>query len=274
MCLPGPVILQIGAFQLRWYGLLAAIALLVSYAFLMARVKKTSIKADDVTTLLTLCVLLGIAGARIEYVRRFWGTYFSQNPLAVFRIWEGGLVFQGGFILALLGALLLCKIKHWSIGDMGDLFAPVLPVGHAIARIGCLLNGCCFGMPWRHFGAVQYPATGNDVLNTQIFLEQIKNDAQTPLPVLPIQAIEALWCLAVAALILLCEKRGFLGKYRFFIYVMGYSIGRFFLEFFRGDYHQTSGLTPAQWTTVLIIIPVTIAVFAISFWFNRRHTAK
>lgn len=274
MCMPSPIIFQIGALQIRWYGLFAAIAVIVTYAILSLRLKKTTIKPDDMTTLLTLCVLLGVIGARLEYVRRFWGVYFADNPMAIFRVWEGGLVFQGGFILAFIGALILCKIKRWSVGEVADLLAPALPVGHAVARLGCLLNGCCFGMPWNHFGAIKYPATGNDVLQTQIFLGLIPNNATETLPVLPIQALEALWCLIIAAIILLCEKKGILNKFRFFIYVLGYSIGRFFIEFLRGDYHQTSGLTPAQMTTAFVIIPATLIAFAICFKLNRTKCKK
>lgn len=268
MPMPDPVILSIGAFQLRWYGLFAALALLGTYAILSLRVKKSPLKSDDLSTILTFCVIFGLIGARLEYVRRFWSESFADDPMGVWRVWEGGLVFQGGFILAAIAVWLLCLYKKWPVGGVADLMAPALPVGHAIARLGCLFNGCCFGIPWKHFGGIQYPASGNDVLHTQFLLGQLPEGTITPLPVLPIQALEALWCLLIAGAILLCERMGLLKKRLFFLYLIGYSIGRFFLEFLRGDYHQNGGLTPAQWTTAALILPVTIAIL---LWASFRR---
>ncbi len=267
--MPSPILIQFGSFQLRWYGVFAGLALLTAYLILSLRIKKSPLTADDISTLLGTCAIFGISGARLEYIRRFWD-FYTDDFSGIFRIWEGGLVFQGGFILAVLAVLLLCRLKKWSVGSVGDLMALALPCAHAVSRIGCLLNGCCFGAPSSSCLAVQYPAVNNDVLQTQIFLGQVPADATTPLPVLPTQAIETLWCLIVAAVIYYCEKKDILKNRRFFIYILGYSIGRFFLEFLRGDYHQASGLTPAQWTTAWII-PVTIAVMV---WSSYKKPAS
>lgn len=268
--LPDAVILSQGPLQLRWYGLFAALAMLTGYAMMHFRRKNTHLLADDLNTLLLTCVVAGLVGARLEYVRRFWGESFAGDPLAVFRVWEGGLVFQGGFVVALLAVWALCRWRHWREGEIADFLAPALPTAHAVARLGCLFNGCCFGIPWSHWGAVLYPTRGNDVMHTQKLLGLLPEDATAPLPVLPVQALEALWCLAVAGVILLAEKRGWLKGRRFFLYLFGYSIGRFLLEFLRGDYHQNGGLTPAQWTTALLILPATLAVFLWCTWKNAR----
>lgn len=260
--MPDPVILELGSLQLRWYGVFAATAMLVSYFMLTLRARKsTFLKQDDVPSLLALCIVAGLIGARAEYVRRFWTEFFSHDPAAIFRVWQGGLVFQGGFILGFLAALVYCRVRKWPCGALGDLVAPVLAVGHGVARLGCLFNGCCFGRPWSHFGGVQYPDGCNDVFNTQLILGQLPDGATCSLPVIPTQLIEALCCFAIAGIIFLCERRRILEGRRFFVYLLGYCAARFFLEFLRGDYHAKNVLTPAQWTTVLVIVPATLAVF-------------
>ncbi|MGN0866292.1 MAG: prolipoprotein diacylglyceryl transferase [Oligosphaeraceae bacterium] len=270
--LPSPVIFSLGHFQLRWYGLFAVLAMLTGYGLMVARRKRYGFTVEELSLLLNCSVIFGVIGARLEFVRRFWGELFARDLPGIFRVWEGGLVFQGGFVVAALAILGLCRWRRWPAGRVGDMMAPALPAAHAVARLGCLFNGCCFGIPWSHWGAVLYPAQGNDVLNTQLQqgLLSLQGEAfPSPLPVLPVQALETLWCLLVAGLLLLAEKRGLAKGRLFFLYLLGYSAGRFLLEFLRGDYHHAGLLTPAQWTTALVILPATLAAF---LWTKYRKT--
>ncbi len=269
--LPSPVIFSLGHFQLRWYGFFAVLAMLTGYGVMAMRRKRYGFRWEDLSLLLNASVIFGVIGARLEFVRRFWGELFAPDLLGVFRVWEGGLVFQGGFVVAAVAIFFLCRRKKWSVGRVGDLMAPALPAAHAVARLGCLFNGCCFGKPWSHWGAVLYPARGNDVLNCQIqqgLLLPQGEAALSPLPVLPVQALETLWCLLVAGVLLLAERRGVAKGRLFFLYLLGYSLGRFLLEFLRGDYHHAGLLTPAQWTTALVILPATLAAF---LWTKSRE---
>ncbi len=265
-----PVICHLGPLEVRWYGVFAALAVLAGYFLAARRAPKYGLNRNDAADLLITCVVVGLVGARLEYVRRFWNLYFADDWLAIFRIWEGGLVFQGGFILALPAFWLLCRIRRWRPGDIGDLMALVVPVGHAIARIGCLLNGCCFGRPWSGPLAVAYPAHLNEVLACQIANGHLPVDAAAPLPVVPVQALEALMCLAIGGLIWLLEKKQILRYQRFTLYMLLYALGRFCIEFLRGDYVRLGGLTPAQTTCVAVVLPLTGAVILWSVW-RRRH---
>ncbi len=269
--LPSPEFIHLGPLTIRWYGFCAAVAALVSYFLLTRRAKRFHLTEDQVLDVMVVCVLGGVIGARLEYVRRFWSDYFANDFWGIFRVWEGGLVFQGGFILVVLILLVMCWRRKWSPGDIADLIAPVLPIAHAIARLGCLLNGCCFGIPWSH--GVCYPAIGNDVLHQQIEKGFLSPEATAPLPVVPVQLMESLLCLAIAGIIFWLERKQRLTHRRFLIYVLLYSVGRVTLEFLRGDYPQHSGLTPAQWTTLLVVLPITIAVIAFLTWRRRRQLA-
>ena len=268
--LPSPEFIRLGPLTIRWYGLCAAVSALVSYFLLMRRAKRFNLTEQQVLDVMVVCVLGGVAGARLEYVRRFWSEYYAGDFWGVFRVWEGGLVFQGGFILVVLILLAMCYFRKWSLGDIADLTAPVLPIAHAIARIGCLLNGCCFGVPAASPLCVQYPAFGNDVLHQQIAHGFLKPEAVVPLPVVPVQLLESLACLAIAGGILHLERKKLLRHRRFFIYVLLYSLARVLLEFLRGDYPQHSGLTPAQLTTICVVLPVTLVIIVFLTLAQRR----
>lgn len=265
--LPSPELLHLGSLAIRWYGACAALSAIVSYFLLIHRAKRFNLTEQQVLDVMVVCVLGGVVGARLEFVRRFWSEYFADDFWGIFRVWEGGLVFQGGFILVVLILMFLCWRRHWSLGDIADLTAPVLPIAHAIARFGCLLNGCCFGIPWCH--GVLYPATGNTVLAMQIANGWVAPEATMPLPVVPVQFLESLLCLAIAGFIYWMEHRKLMAHRRFLVYVLFYSFGRFLLEFLRGDYKPHSGLTPAQGTTLLVVLPVTFAIIGYLTW--RRH---
>ena len=275
--MPPAEFLQLGPLHLRWYGLFAALAMLAGYFLLSKRARQYNFTQPQVDLMIIACVVAGIVGARIEYVRRFWdapGHDFSTDFSSVFKVWQGGLVFQGGFLLAAIVILLLCWRKHWSLRDTADLIAPALPVAHAVARLGCLLNGCCFGRPWSGFCSVRYPMDGNAVAEIQASKGLIEAGAPS-LPVIPVQFLESLWCLAIAGLILWLERRRILSGARFILYVLLYTIGRILLECLRGDYPVGTGrFTPAQLTSACVVIPATLVAIGLIVWHNRRRPAK
>ena len=273
--MPSPVIFSIGSLSLRWYGVFAALAALVFYLLLAVRAKRCNLDASKLADLMILIIITGLIGARLEYVRRFWGEYFADDMLGIFRVWEGGLVFQGGFIVAALSCMVFCWLKKYPFGAVADLIALALPAAHAVARIGCFLNGCCFGRVWDHACGVVYSAPGDVVLSIQKLQGVVPYDAQIPLPVLPVQLLESLWCALLALVIFWMERKKLFESRRFFIYVLFYSIGRFLLEFLRGDYVPIpSGLTPAQSTTLFFVLPAILFAMAIKSYVRKHIIAR
>ena len=188
-------------------------------------------------------VIAGFLGARLLYVIRYWNDIFRNDLMEIFRIYNGGLVFLGGFGLAALAGLLLCRIRHWKLGAFADFIAPALPIGHAFGRLGCLLNGCCYGFRYEGFLAFKYE--------------------YNQYPAFPIQGIAFLLNIALGALILFLESRRKLDNRRFLLYLLLYSVLRFALEFGRGDYpaeQLLAGMTPAQ-ISCLWIFPLTAIVW-------------
>jgi phosphatidylglycerol---prolipoprotein diacylglyceryl transferase len=274
--MPSPVIFTIGPLELRWYGLFAALAALVFYVLMAVRAKRWNLDASKIADLMILIIITGLIGARLEYVRRFWDVFFVDDFAGIFRVWEGGLVFQGGFIVAALSCVVYSWLKKYPFGGVADLIALALPAAHAVARIGCFLNGCCFGRVWEHAGGVVYSAPGDVVLAIQKAQGVVPLDAAMPLPVLPVQLLESSWCALLALAIYWMERKKLFESQRFFIYVLFYSIGRFFLEFLRGDYVPipTGGtLTPAQSTTLFFVLPAIILAMLITSYVKKRLIA-
>ena len=265
MSMPSPIIFTAGAFSLRWYGVFAALACLTFYLLMAVRCRRIRISASQIADLMLLIIISGLAGARLEFVRRFWSDYFADDLLGIFRVWEGGLVFQGGFIMAAIACIIYCVVKKFPIGEVADLVALALPAAHAVARIGCFLNGCCFGRPCRPGFGVVYGVPESGVIHIQRMQGLIAPTATAPLPVVPVQLLESLWCVMLALLIFWMERRRILDHRRFFVYVLLYPVGRFALEFLRGDYcPPPSGLTPAQSTTLFVVLPAVIVAMAVT----------
>ena len=146
-----------------------------------------------------------------------------QLKLSIIEVIKGGFVFYGGLLGGALGVWIYAKQFCAPVRGYADIFATVLPLGHAFGRVGCFFAGCCYGMEYDGCGAVIYETSSNFF---------------TPLgvPLLPIQLIEAA-CLAILFVVLIIiflkakPKKGKIAV----LYLFSYALLRFVLEFFRGD---------------------------------------
>ena len=244
-----PVAFHFGPLSIRWYGIFFALGFLAGYQVLQWRAKKSRIGVDAAATLTFIGIIAGVLGARLFYVITNWREQFSGNWPEIIRIDHGGLVFYGGFIVSSLSLLAYCLWKKHPLGETADLFAPALPLAHAFGRIGCLLNGCCYGRVTDAPFAWHYPHG------------VIANDAG----VIPSQLFEAIANLGIMTLLLLTEKRLPRRGQLMAFYLMLYAGMRFGLEFLRGDYPADQLLwgrfTPAQ-GICFILFP-----FGIALWF-------
>lgn len=253
-----PVIIEFGNFSLRWYGVMAALGFLTALALMQINRRYAKLKSDQVSNICIIAMIAGIIGARIFYVLLKWSEYFKHHPQDIFRIDKGGLVFYGGFILA--AVILFFYIKKICRADSIrclDVVAPALAAAHALGRIGCFFNGCCFGkkteMPW----GVVY----------KLGSEPFKKYGATPLH--PVQLYETILNLLLAALLFYLVRKCRRGV-AMSAYILAYGILRFVDEFFRGDHPERElvwgVLTPAQ-TIGMVMIPLGIALLVYFIWF-------
>ncbi len=207
-----PVICKIGIFHIYSYGLMLAIAFMLGAILASRQAPKINVKPEVIFNLCFLVFVSGIIGARIFYVS-YHLFYYLRNPLGVIMLQEGGLSWFGGLILGTASGLLYLKNKKLPIGKVVDLFAPYLALAQAIGRIGCFLNGCCFGRPSR-FG-IYFPVYDATLIPTQLY--------------------SSLLLILIFIILRLLRERPHRDGQIFLIYLLLYCIKRFLMEFFRAD---------------------------------------
>jgi len=240
------VLLEIGPLKIYSYGFLMAVALVIGCVGFLRSAKKEGIPEEFVLDLILAIIIGAVILSRLSYIPLNWD-YYSANPIQVFNIRQGGLTFHGAVLGGVLGSLLITRWRRLSFGRMADLAAPYLALGYAIARIGCFLNGCCYGKPTSVPWALPC-AAGDSLLRHPTQLYSF-----------------AAGLLIFLLLLYLKRKKSFPGEL-FTLYLIFYSIYRFLLEFFRESPSLLGWLTPGQ-TVSLVLGPA-----ALLFWLWRRYS--
>jgi len=248
-----PIFLSIGSFQIHWYGVMAALAALTAYYVIMANRKFADLTKDQVATLVFYCALVGgTLGARVFFVALNWQHFIKQSWVEMLRIDKGGLVFYGGFFLAILLIVWYVRKHKLSLTAVFDVMVPGLAAGHGIARIGCFLQGCCYGGVTTCFLGVKYPLSAN------IYPGQA---------VMPVQLLESAGNLILAGILFYLVRKCRRGV-AFSAYIAIYGAMRFGLEMLRGDAERGAffGWSPAQ-LIGMIMIPT--GVFLVIFFARK-----
>lgn len=239
--------IRIGPFRVGLYGLMIVAGFLVATAVACLRARRRGGSAVMVIMLAAVVYGSAILGAKLGYwftayeggIGQFFRDLFSGNFMPII---FGGLVFYGGLILAVIMACLTIKWVKLDFVLYSEAIVPVIPLGHAFGRVGCLLAGCCYGIPYEGFLHVHYPVIED-----------------WPLPVgnrFPVQPLEALLDVILFAVLCVYTRRR-RRKYDVLIaYMMGYSVIRFFDEFLRGDAERGiyAGLASSQWISIGIVL--------------------
>jgi phosphatidylglycerol:prolipoprotein diacylglycerol transferase len=202
-----------------------------------------------------IAIISGILGARVFFVVEFYKE-FSGNWLEAIRIDHGGLVFYGGFLAAVVCVSAYVWRKNQSMADILDISTPSLAIGLAITRIGCFLNGCCWGkmcspgLPW----GVSFPA-GAGAYEQQMKDGLLKAGTMPSLPVHPTQLYESLSVFAMFFILTwLFRFRKRKGDILAAFAIL-YAVERFLVEFLRADNAlMADGLTVSQNISILAFI--------------------
>jgi phosphatidylglycerol:prolipoprotein diacylglycerol transferase len=231
-----PVICKIGPFTIYSYGLMLALAFLVATSLASRQAKNQGFNPQIVSILSLRLLFFGIMGARIFYVVVHLNFYL-KNPVEIFMLAHGGLSWFGGLLAGVLVTVRFIRKKALEPLKILDLIAPFLALAQAIGRIGCLLNGCCYGKA-AEFG-LYFPLYDAVLIPTQIYSSV---------------------CLLIIFVILrFMQERPHRQGHIFFVYLILYSVKRFFIEFLRADNEVIfMGLTLFQ---IISIILFFFAVF-------------
>ena len=242
-----PVLFRIGDIAVYSYGFMMALGVAVSLVLITKKARKEGIDEEPVLDLTIISVLAGLIGARLFYVFFYDWDYYRMNLLQILDFRNEGLVWYGAFILGAIAAIIYIRIKGLSFWRMLDLFAPYLALGYAFGRVGCFLNGCCFGTPTMVPWGVVFPA-----------LDLV--------PRHPTQLYSAILSLGLFAYLLrLYPRRRFEGQV-FLTYIIGYALLRFAVEFFRENLIVAAGFSIAQVMAAGILILAVIV-----YWYRSRN---
>ena len=140
-----PIIFTVGSFEVRWYSVLIAISVLISYSMIIREGERLNIKKEFTFNMLFWTLIFGIIGARLYYVL-FNLSYYSHNVAEIFKIWNGGLAITGGTIAGLITILLYCKKYKVNSLKVLDIIVVALLLSQAIGRWGNFFNSEAYGI--------------------------------------------------------------------------------------------------------------------------------
>jgi phosphatidylglycerol:prolipoprotein diacylglycerol transferase len=226
-----PEICRFGHFTIYSYGLMLVIAFMVGSTLAAQAAKRNNIDPDIIFNLSFFVFILGIVGARIFYVLDNLN-YYLNNPLEIIMLQKGGLAWFGGLILGTISGYIYIKVNKLPAYKIIDLFAPFLALGQSIGRLGCFLNGCCFGKE----SALGIYSAAQDAL------------------LIPTQLYSSFLLLIIFVILRIMQDKPHKDGQIFFTYLLLYSVKRFSIEFFRGD-------SPAFFYGLTLFQVLSLAVF-------------
>ena len=251
-----PDLIDIGFLHLKTYGACMAAGFLLCWIL----AEKLSGRRD-LSNFLMCLMFSGIAGSRIAYVIEHWEAEFADDPLKIVRIDQGGLMFYGGFILAMAFFFVWCRVHRERPLALADLMSTLVPLGHAFGRIGCFFYGCCYGKDSDAWCAVVFPAGS----------PSWDEHGRRMVPVLPTQLFEAAALIALFALLMAVYVR--YRRYTTGIYLIGYAVIRFGMEYLRGDPRAAVGPFSISQTISLAMIAFGALFLSVSVRSKRMSGA-
>ncbi|MCX5725738.1 MAG: prolipoprotein diacylglyceryl transferase [Candidatus Saganbacteria bacterium] len=226
-----PILLKIGLINVYSYGTMLAIGFLAGTLVALRLAKKEGISEDKILEAMVYIILSSIIGARLAYALFFFWQ-FKENPLLIFSLGSGGLAFYGGLFFGILVVLWFARANRIPLLKLLDIGSAPVFLGYSITRIGCFLNGCCFGivtnLPW----GVKFPN-----------LEGLRHPTQ-----LYASAINLLFFFIALALF---KRKKFDGEV-FFVSLLLYMTYRFLIDFIREGPKLLFGLTSVQFISIFV----------------------
>ncbi|PKQ28251.1 MAG: prolipoprotein diacylglyceryl transferase [Candidatus Anoxymicrobium japonicum] len=234
---------HIGNLTVYSYGVMLAVGFLVAALVARRHLSRQYKDPDLIFDFMLAAVVGGILGARLFYVAGYW-SYYSSHMNEIIKVNMDGLVFYGGLIFGLAFGVLVGrwkKIKFWTTMDLAGL---CVPLALAIGRIGCFLNGCCYGKPTGMAWGVSYPAVCGIVGRRH-----------------PAQIYELILDLALFAFLWWKKDEFVRDGTAFWVFVMGYSAIRFSMEFFREHASASAGPFFQFMSIGLFVVAVAVLLF-------------
>jgi phosphatidylglycerol---prolipoprotein diacylglyceryl transferase len=258
-----PILFQLGPFTIYTYGVLVAAGVLLALWIARRQAPRAGLDPHKVWNLGIYGVLGALVGAKLWFVLSEWD-YFAAHPREIlsFATLQSGGTFYGGFVGGLLTLFLYAYLNRMPVVPTMDTFAAVIPLGHAIGRVGCFMAGCCYGKPTSAIWGVIFTS------------DEAERVAGTPLhtPLHPTQLYEAAAnFLIFLFLVWLGKRQRFTGELAG-AYLILYGIARGTIEFFRGDPGRTMMFHGAM--SLMQITSVALILAGALLWWRGVHGAR
>ena len=253
---PGAIALKLGFLTIYWYGIIIALAFVIAFNITLYFIKKKYSEEQteifkNIYDIVFYILLFGILGARMYFVLLNLN-YYLINPTEIIMLNHGGLSIHGGLLGGAIAILIYTKLKKLNFHKYADMLVIGLPIGQAIGRWGNFFNSEAFGRPTESFFKVLIPLEKRPL---EYFEYQYFQ---------PTFFYEFLWNIFVFLILYFVIKKYFSNKYGVLLYsyLILYSIGRIFIEFFRTDsVFYIANISIAIWVSLLIIIFASVMLF-------------
>ncbi|MGX1262917.1 phosphatidylglycerol:prolipoprotein diacylglycerol transferase [Rossellomorea marisflavi] len=247
-----PIAFQLGPISVHWYGVIIGLGIALGMYMVIRESKRQGLHPDTFIDLLVWAIPIAIISARIYYVAFEWNNYYADHPEDIIKIWNGGIAIHGALIGSVLTTIIFAKVRGLSFWKLTDIAAPSLIVGQAIGRWGNFINQEAHGreVSRQFLENLHLP---------RFIIDQMYIDGSYYHPTF---LYESLWNVVVLILLLIIRRkvkslrRGEL----FLTYVIGYSIGRFFVEGMRTDSLMLGDFRFAQVISVALIVVAIVAM--------------
>jgi len=247
-----PTLFKLGPITVNSWGFMLALAVIISIFGVGRLFEREGCDKEIVVDMVLIMVIAGILGSRLAYVLVYEWQDFLQNPAVVFRLQDGGiagLIWYGGLIAGFLAFAVYVRRKKLDAWQLLDMFAPYVALSYALVRIGCFLAGCCYGETTSCSLGVVFPDVDS-------------------LPRHPTQLYSSVINFILYAFLLwYFPRRKFVGEI-FILYIGGYAVYRFIIDFFRENLIFYGVFTLGQ------VISAVLLIIAIGLYLRRRKTGQ
>ena len=238
-----PIAFELGPISVHWYGIIIAAGILLGYFIAQESVKRIGFDKDILIDIIFWSAIFGFIAARIYFVIFQW-PYYAQHPIEIPLIWYGGIAIHGGLIGGFITGIFVCKQKNINPFQIGDVIAPSLILGQGIGRWGNFMNHEAHG------GPVSKSFLEN-IHIPDFIINNMYIDGQYYQPTF---LYESIWDILGFVILITLRKHLRIGD-TFALYLIWYSIGRFFVEGLRTDSLMLTGdIRVAQLMSVVLIV--------------------
>lgn len=266
-----PTLIELGPAAIRTYGFLLALAFASGIWLSARRAKKLGLGTEWLPDLSLIILVSAIVGSRFFYViyhlEEFEGRILDMiNPIqSTGEIGIGGLSMFGGLVLAIVSGIIYVHVKKLDLWKIADVLAPSIVLGLGIARIGCFLNGCCFGTPSHSCFALIFPP------------DSAAGYMYPGIPVFPIQLVAAIYGFLIFGILIALEKHRRFDGFTFWLMLALYSAARFAVDFFR-YYEESMIFTRIGQANITVNQAFIVLIFIVSlfmlFYLRKKSRVK